>query len=161
MSTKVTNTDRYQATPAQLIAMMADPDYLAEKYAALGDKSVDIIEQTASDGALIINVERESVNPDALKKIGGDTSKTKQTEDWKAQGDGYAADLHIDGGVVKINGKLVITAVGDSESDWAVELDIKAGVPLVGGKIEKAVAGLSKENMAREYQFNQQWLASH
>lgn len=160
MSQQVSNTDRYPATPSQLMEMMQNPEYLAEKYAALGDRQTDVVEQTADGGGLRIKVERVATAPDALKKF-GETSKMVQTENWRPDGDGYAADLKIESQGVAINGTLKIAAAGDAESDWTANLDIKSSIPLLGGKIEKAVAAASKDNMAVEYQFNKEWLASH
>ena len=98
MSQKFSNTDRYPATPAQIMAMLQDPQYLAEKYAALGDISCTVDEHSPSDGGVSSKVSREveSTLPDMAKKVLGQTTKLVQSEQWRAQGDGFARPVHED-----------------------------------------------------------------
>jgi hypothetical protein len=159
VSQHISNTDRYSASPDQIMEMLQDPQYLTEKYQALGDISFDVVEQASSDTGLKITIQREAPAPDSLKKFGS-TSKMTQTEVWTRDGDGYKCDMKIEANPVHINGKMTVVPVGE-ESDWTADLDIKAGVPLVGGKIEKAVAEQSMQSMGLEKQFNDQWLSSH
>ena len=162
MTKKISTTDRYQHTPAEIMAMLQNIDYLTEKYNALGDIQFDVVEQTAGDGSYVLTVDREvEANlPDFVKKF-KETNAMSQTENWTADGDSWSATMTIDASPAKISGKQVIKPVGDGESDWTTELEIKVGVPLVGGKIEKAVAEESMKQFGLEYQFNQQWLASN
>ena len=162
MSVQVTNTDRYPATPDQLIDMMSNPDYLLEKYQALGDVEFTVDEQERADESLSLKIDR-TVNanlPDFAKKIVGETSQLVQTEKWTKDGDSWVCDFHTEspGKPLKMNGTFKIVPVGDSESDYSVQMDIKAGIPLVGKKLEKSVASETKENMSLEFQFNVEFL---
>ena len=164
MSQKVSNTDRYAATPDQMIEMMAKPDYLTAKYDALGDIEFKVEEQEPSDGSLALKVSRTvSANlPDLAKKVLGETNDLIQSETWSTNGDTKTAEIVIDspGKPVKIHGTAEIKPVGAGECDYTVKFEIKASVPLVGGKIEKMVATETKENFVKEKAFNDSFLSA-
>jgi uncharacterized protein YaiE (UPF0345 family) len=143
--------------------MLQDPQYLAQKYAALGDISFSVDEHSPSDGGVSSKVSREvaSTLPEVAKKVLGQTTKLVQSEQWQVHGDGYAGNLTVESGPVHITGKQTIVPVGDAESDWTAEMEVKASIPMVGGKIEKAVAEETKGSLPKEMQFNVDWLNSH
>lgn len=165
MSTKLSNTDRYPATPSQIMAMLQDADYAAAKYEALGDIKFEVLEHTPGDGSLTVKVEREvDANlPGAAKKVLGETNHMVQTETWSADGDGFDGNLGIDspGKPLTITATETIAPVGDTESDWTVNFEFKASIPFIGGKIEKMVADETKTSLAKEFAFNKGWLADH
>ncbi len=162
MAKKISNTDRYDHTPSEIMEMLQNIDYLTEKYTALGDIQFDIVEQQATDGNYVVQIDREvEANlPDFVKKF-KETNEMSQTENWTVDGDGWSCEMTIDASPAKITGKQKVTPVGEKQSDWTVEMDIKVGVPLVGGKVEKAIAEESMKQFGLEYQYNQQWLASN
>lgn len=165
MSTKLSNTDRYPATPAQIMAMLQDPEYAPAKYQALGDIKFSVLEHSPSDGSLTVKVEREvdAGLPGAAKKVLGETNHLVQSENWVADGGGFAADMDIDspGKPMKITATETIVPAGDAEADWTVIFDIKASIPLIGGKIERMVQDQTKESLVKEFEFNKGYLASH
>jgi len=165
VSTKLTNTDPYPATPDQLMAMMQDPDYLTGKYTALGDVKFDVKTHDVHDNGVNIVVDREipSNLPGFAKKIMGETNHMVQSETWRKDGDAYTAAINIDspGKPIQIHGDMRISAVSDTESHWVVNFDIKASIPLVGGKLEKVVEDETKQTLVKEFEFNKSWLASH
>jgi hypothetical protein len=143
--------------------MLSDPEYATTKYTDLGDVAFTVKNHEPTDGGLNVTVDREvAANlPDMAKKVLGETTKMEQTEVWRADGDAFVGNM-----VMKSSAPVAITATntikpsGDG-ADWSVEFDIKASVPLIGGKIEKMVAEETKSNLAKEYAFNQNWLANH
>lgn len=165
MSTKFSNTDRYSASPDQIMAMLQDAGYAPAKYAALGDIKSDVQTHEVTDGGVSFVVEREvpSSMPDLAKKILGQTNHMVQKENWRADGQGYAAEMRIEspGKPLGITGDMRIVPVGDGESDWTVNFEVKASVPLVGGKIEKMVEKETMETLPKEFAFNKEWLGSH
>lgn len=165
MSKKISQIDKYDATPDQLMAMMRDAAYIEGKYQALGDISTTVEEHTATDDGMVLKVSREvpADLPDFAKKVLGETNKLVQTETWTKSGDGYVCDLDIDspGKPLRITGKLQIVPTGEATSDWKVDMDIKASIPLVGGKLEGVVEKESRASLAKEYEFNKSYLASH
>jgi hypothetical protein len=162
---KLTNTDRYSATPDQMIAMMSDPDYLTAKYTELGDVTFNVETQTATADSLELKVSR-SVNadlPGALKKIMGDTNDLVQSESWSTGGTTKTADVVIDapGKPINISGTYKVVPVGDTDCDYVVDFKISASIPLVGGKIEKMVKAENAAMLPREKAFNDKWIAEH
>lgn len=162
MSTKFSNTDHYDATPDQIMAMLSDAGYPDAKYQDLGDVSFTVAEHEASDNGLNVTVDRQVASnlPDLAKKALGETTKMKQTEVWRKDGDSYVGNMTIEASPVTITVTNTIKPSGDG-SDWTSDFDIKAGVPLVGGKIEKMVMEETKTTLPKEKAFNDSWLASH
>ncbi len=162
MSTKFSNTDHYNATPAQIMAMLSDAGYPDAKYKDLGDVSFTVTQHEPSDNGLNVSVEREVASnmPDMAKKVLGETTKMTQTEVWRTDGDGYVGNMTIEASPVTITVTNSIKPSGDG-SDWTSDFEIKAGVPLVGGKIEKMVMEETKGTLTKEQAFNESWLSSH
>lgn len=165
MSKTLKQIDKYDATPDQLMTMLRDPAYVAAKYAALGDVKTTVVKHESTADGMELEVDRiiPSDMPDFAKKILGDTNHVIQKESWRAAGDGYAADLVIEspGKPVGIKGKMAIKATGDATAQWDDDFDVKASIPLIGGKLEGTVVSSTKASLAKEYEFNKQWLASH
>ena len=162
MSTKFSNTDHYSATPDQIMAMLSDSGYADAKYKDLGDVAFTVVQHEPSDNGLNVTVDREVASnmPDMAKKVLGETTKMKQTEVWRKDGDTYVGNMTIEASPVTITVNNTIKAAGDG-SDWSADFDIKAGVPLVGGKIEKMVMEETKGSLTKEKAFNDSWLSSH
>jgi Protein of unknown function (DUF2505) len=164
VATKLSNTDHYNATPQQIMAMMQDSGYASAKYTELGDVKFEVKSHEPDDNGLNVTVDRE-VNanlPDMAKKVLGETNQMVQSEVWRADGDSFVGNMTIDspGKPITITATNVIKPVGDG-SDWTVDFEIKASVPLIGGKIEKMVAEETKASLVKEFAFNQDWLANH
>jgi hypothetical protein len=165
MTKKAGTVDPYPRDPEGLRQMYLDGDYQAAKYRALQDRSTVIQELEESGDGWRLTVEREvDANlPDFAKKVLGDTNRLIQREVWHKSGEDYVCDVVIDspGKPVAIKGTMRMERTGPDTSNWHVDFAIKASVPLVGGKIEQLVADEAQDNLAKEYAFNQQWLASH
>lgn len=165
MAKQATANDPYPRSPEGLKQMILDPEYQKAKYEALKDRKTDIQELVETEDGWKLTVDREvDANlPDVAKKVLGDSNRLIQREVWTRSGDGYVADVVIDspGKPVALHGTMKMTKTGEDTSTWSVDFTIKASVPLVGGKIEKLVADETQANLAKEYEFNKQWLASH
>lgn len=162
MSTKLSNTDHYDATPEQIMAMLQDPEYAPAKYKELGDVSFTVVTHEADDGGLNSVIDREvnSNLPDMAKKVLGQTSKMHQEDVWRADGDAYAGNMVITSGPATITVNSTIKPAGGG-ADWTADFDIKVGIPMMGGKIEKAIKEETEGSLKNEFEFNKKWLASH
>ncbi len=160
MSKQVSYTDPYPATPAQILAMVQDREYHAEKYVFLEDLSTEILEHKATDDGLSLEVDRRAKAdlPDVARKVLGD-NHIVQHESWRTEADGLSVDVRVDspGKPLQIKGLMRVTPSGTG-SDWFLDFDIKAKVPLVGGAIEGAVVKEFRASLARELEFNMAWL---
>ena len=162
MSTKFSNTDHYDATPDQIMAMLSDAGYPDAKYQDLGDVSFTVAQHEASDNGLNVTVDRQVASnlPDLAKKALGETTKMKQTEVWRKDGDSYVGNMTIEASPVTINVTNTIKPSGDG-SDWTSDFDIKAGVPLVGGKIEGFIGNQLVELLIAEQRFTTVWITEN
>jgi len=165
MATKLTNIDRYSATPEQLIGMMRMRQYWTEKYSSFGATGLQIEEYNATGKGLTIRSRRQVAAdlPGFARRIVGATTVVNQSEIWKPDRDGWSCELnveieHVPGGM---SGWMRIEPLGDAESDWSLEYAIKIGVPLVGGKLEGVMKHNTQADLKREFAFNAHWLASH
>lgn len=165
MTKQAETVDPYPRDPEGLKQMYLDREYQAAKYQALQDRSTDIQElaETADGWRLTVERQVDANLPDLAKKVLGDTNRLIQREVWTKSGEDYLCDVVIDspGKPVTITGSMKMEKTGPETSNWHVDFQIKASVPLVGGKIEAMVAEEAQANLAKEYEFNKQWLASH
>lgn len=165
MATTISNTDRYPATPGQLLEMMRSEDYWPAKYRALGAQEFTLKEFTEDGDDLSVTSRRVSPAdlPNFAKKIVGDKTIVVQSERWRTDGEGYACDFtvtleKVPGGMT---GWMKIVPVGAKESDWILEFTIKVAIPLLGGKLEGTMKRETEANLKKEFVFNSSWLASH
>jgi Protein of unknown function (DUF2505) len=163
MAKKISNTDRYDATPEEVLDMMRDESYWPAKYAQLGASEFTLKEFTQDGDALHVQGRRvvPADLPSVAKKVIGDTNTVTQTEDWTPDGDGYVCDFavaiaNVPGGVT---GWMRIDPVGEGQSDWSLEYTIKVGIPLIGGKLEGVLKDETRTNLDEEFAFNAKWLA--
>ena len=164
MATKLSNTDRYAATPERLLDMMRDQEYWPAKYEALGELEFTL-QEFARDGDALSVTSRRVVPADLpgfAKKIVGDKTVVVQSERWRKDGTGYTCDFDVTLDKVPggMTGWMKIVAVGESESDWILEYRIKVGIPLVGGKFEGVMKGETEASLKKEFAFNSRWLSS-
>ena len=148
----------YDASPAEVFEMLADPAFRNKVGEALDVVSADITLDRDGDGFRLTNdqVQRTEGLPSFAMKIAGDTTRVIQTEEWSSPS----------GGTLKIDApskptsmagtiELVPDGVGTVE---VVELEIKARVPLVGGKLESLMAEQVRSGMDTEREVGQAWL---
>lgn len=163
MATKISNTDRYDATPGQLLDMMRDEAYWSAKYEDLG-ASEFTLEEFADDGDTLRVKGRRVVPadlPSVAKKVIGDTNTVTQSEDWRPDGDGYVCDFAVEIANVPggMKGWMKIVPVGEAQSDWILEYSIKVSIPLIGGKLEGVMKDETRANLEKEFAFNSAWVA--
>ena len=80
------------------------------------------------------------------------TNEVSHTEDWSADGDGYAADIAIDikGVPVKIVGtKALQPEKGGCSVEW--KFDVTSGIPLLGGIIASFAGGEIEKKLEKEF----------
>jgi len=90
--------------------------------------------------------------PAAIRRFVPSTNEVSHTEDWAADGDGYAADIVVEirGVPVKIVGtKQLQPQKGGCTVAW--NFDVTSGIPLVGGLIASFAGGELQKNLEDEY----------
>jgi len=148
----------YDASPAEVFEMLADPAFRERVGEALDVVSADITLERDGDGFTLTNdqVQRTGGLPSFAKKIAGDTTRVIQTEEWSSPTGGT---LRIDapGKPTSMAGTIELVPDGTGTVE-VVELEIKAKVPLIGGKLESLMADQVRDGMDTEREVGQAWL---
>jgi hypothetical protein len=124
-----------------------------EIYAQLGGTDVKIKREGRAPNVKLKISRRELANPPAaIRKLVPSTNDVSHTEDWGADGDGYAADLAIEikGVPVKISGtKRLQPEKGGCSVEWT--FDVTSGIPLLGGIIASFAGSEVEQKLETEF----------
>ena len=162
---KVSATERYDADPTTVAAMLADPAFQERKCAEMGALAWEVDVGAGSDGTVTVTTVRTMPTdqvPDFVRTMVGETLQITQVDAWGPP----AADGSRDGSVtVRIEHAPVrLTATQRLEADGAgsvhdVRGDLTASVPLFGGRIEKASEPAIQAAFRKEGKVGRAWLA--
>jgi hypothetical protein len=149
----------YDAPPADVQAMLADPAFREKVCAAMNAVRHDVDISGSGAGMKVVVDQTQPADgiPSFAKKIVGEQIQIVQRETWK---DASNAEL-----VVEIPGKPGdfqggIDLAGDD--DGTVETvagDIKVKIPMLGGKLEGLIGDLLKSALKSEQRVGRAWLA--
>ena len=149
---------RYDAPPAQVFEMLADPAFRQQVAEAMDVISADVELARAGSGFTLTvdQMQRTDDLPGFARTFAGDSTQAIQRETWS---DAHGGDLTIEapGKPTSIAGTIRLEPTGAGTTE-VVELEIKVKVPLVGGKLEKLMAEKVRAGMDTEYQVGQTWL---
>ena len=145
---KIRHELTYDASPAEIYAMRADPAFREKVCTALDTVSHTVTIDDAGTGlSVLVDMVRHTEGvPSFAKKVVGDRTRIVQTESWGSGKPGH------------IRGRLTSTLNG-SGTVYAFEGEAKVAIPLVGGKLEGLVAELFTDGMDTEHQVGTAWLA--
>ncbi len=156
---KIRHEIGYDADPADVYAMLADPAFRQKSCDAMGVLSCDIRIEPSDDKMTVVidQVQPTQGVPTFAKAFTGDTTRAVQTEEWS---DRTRATLFVrtPGKPAEIDGRLTLTADGSGTVE-TFEGEVRAKVPLVGGKLEALMADLFKAGMDKEHKAGIAWLA--
>jgi hypothetical protein len=148
----------YDASPAEVFEMLADPAFREKVGEALDVVSADIVLDRHGDGFTLTNdqVQRTEGLPSFARKFAGATTRVIQAEEWSSPSGGT---LQIDapGKPTTITGTIELVPEGSGTVEL-VELEIRAKVPLVGGKLESLMAEQVRNGMDTEREVGRAWL---
>jgi len=159
----VKQTHTYKHDVAKVYGLLTDPEFVAEKYQAVGARNVEIIQYGEDeDGDYILETVREihSALPDFAKKFLGEWNKVQQIEIWEPDGDGFLCSFTVDAldAPVKIAGTQLLSPIASGCVN-EVNLTVSCSVPLLGGKLAKVVGGDADTTMTAEHAYTQDALA--
>lgn len=147
----------YDASPAQVYAMLADPAF-REQVGVNQDvvsSEVQITPTKTGMSVRIDQVQHTAGIPSFAKRFLGATTRALQLEEWT---DHRSASLEIKAptpGTVK--GSISIESAGKKAVE-IVELDIATGIPLIGGKLESLLGDLIRKAIVTEHRTGIAWL---
>ena len=148
----------YDAGPAEVFEMLADPAFREKVSEALGVVSSEVSIDRREDGFRLTNdqVQQTEGLPSFAKKFAGETTRAIQVEEWQ---DAAGGSLRIDapGKPTSIEGTIELLPDGAGTIE-VVELEIKVKVPLIGGKLEGLVEEQVRKGMDVEHEVGKAWL---
>jgi hypothetical protein len=154
---KVTHAVRYDASVAEVYAMLTDPAFREKATWSQGATAVDVTVSTAADtGTVRIDLESPNTDvPSFARKLVGDTLHAVQAEEWS----GHEADFSITTSKVPagVHGRRALVADGEGCRD-TFDGEARAAIPLVGGRLEKVIAGKLKDGWDVEHAVGVAWL---
>lgn len=157
MGTRLTHTMTYDASLADVSAMLDDASYREEVVTAQGgtDGSVSF-EQVGDTVVVVISQLQPSEGiPGFAKKFVGDEINLLQREAWTSA-DHADLEVTIPGKPGQMVGSIDLSEDGGATTE-TVDVEITVNIPLVGGKIEKLISDLlrkalrAEEEVARDY----------
>lgn len=148
----------YDAEPAQVYAMLADPDFRRAACAAQDVVSAEVTATPTASGfdLLVDQVQRTTGLPSFATKIAGETTRALQREHWESPESG-TLEIEAPGKPATVSGTIRLAAEGAGTRE-TVELDITVKVPLIGGKLEKLLADSIVAGMDAEHSVGTAWL---
>ncbi len=155
---KVRHELRYDASPAEVFEMLADPAFRQAVTEAMDVISADVhVERDGDSFTLVIDqLQKTDDLPGFARTFAGDSTQAIQRETWP---DPSGASLAIEapGKPTSSSGTIRLEPDGAGTTE-VVELEIKVKVPLIGGKLEKLMAEKVRAGMDVEHQVGQTWL---
>jgi hypothetical protein len=148
----------YDAPPADVLAMLADPLFWDKVAGATGALSSTATVNDEGATTRIVVDQQQAVTgvPSFAKKFVGDSTRAITTQVW--QGHEASVQVETPGKPTSISGTATLAENG-SGSTLTYDLDVKASVPLVGGKLEKLVVELTTDGFDKEQAVGAAWLA--
>ena len=152
---KFHHVNSYDATVAEVYAMLMDPDFRDKQCAAN-----DAISNTVSidDGAVVVDMmQRTKGVPSFAKRFMKETTHAIVREQW-TDGTRSVFEVKTPGAPTAIKGTAVL-AESDGRTTLTYDFDVKASVPLIGGKIERLAGDLTAEGFKIDEGVGRKWLA--
>jgi carbon monoxide dehydrogenase subunit G len=148
----------YDASPAEVFEMLADPAFREKVGEALDVVSADIKVERVADGFTLVNdqVQRTAGLPSFAKKFAGETTRVIQTEEWSSASGGTLR-VETPGKPTSMTGTIELVPDGAGTTE-VVELEIRAKVPLIGGKLESLMQQQVRDGLDTEREVGQAWL---
>jgi carbon monoxide dehydrogenase subunit G len=152
---------QYDAPPAQVFEMLADPAFRQAACEAQEVISADVQLERDGDGFTLVidQLQRTDDLPGFARTFAGASTQAIQRETWTSV-DGGSLEIEAPGKPTKMVGTIRLEPTGAGTTE-IVELEIKVKVPLIGGKLEKLMADKVQAGMDAEHQVGQAWLKEH
>lgn len=156
---KFRHESRYDASLADVFAMLGDPDFRARVCDYQGDLRYDVAID-GDDATMSVDVDRvqsaQGLPPVAAKFV-GDEIEIEVREEWSSP---QAATMvvTIPGKPGQVRGTIRMRESGGVTTE-AFDAEIKVSVPFIGGKLEEMIGGLLGAALRAENKVGAAWLA--
>jgi hypothetical protein len=157
--------EEYDATPAEVFAILADPTFQDAKATATSTGNFTATVEEAGD-LVRIHTERHLPTaslPDHVRSFVGEHLSIVETQHWGApEADGSrraVLDSHIRGVPVTLTGTVTLGPGAGGGTVEVVEAEVRANLPFIGGRIEKAAAQPVQTAAGHEFRLVREFLA--
>lgn len=160
MTKRLVQTLTYEATSADVAAMLADPAFREEVCRNQRATSYEVSVEGTPGDPMQVRIEMQQPTdtvPSFAKKIVGASTTILQTETWSSV-DHAEIHVSIPGKPGEMVGTAVLAEAGGVTTE-TVTLDVTVRIPLVGGKIEDLIAKLLGSALRAEERTGKAWLA--
>lgn len=156
---KVTHTATYDASAADVYAMLTDQSARERSAEATGVLSATVTVEASGEGHVVTidQVQPTEGVPAFAKKFAGETTRAIQVETWTSPTSGTLS-VETPGRPTEINGSYTLVELG-GRTTQRFEGEVKAKVPLIGGKLENLMGQLFLEGKDKEQAAGAAWLA--
>ena len=149
----------YDASPAEVYAMLADPAF-REAVCEAGDSvrhDVSITSQGAGMSVSVDQVQPAAGIPSFARKIVGDEIEILQREEWSSETDA-SLDVSIPHKPGHLKGTITLREQGTGTVE-TVDAEVKVHIPMLGGKLEKLISDMLGSALRSEHRVGKAWLA--
>lgn len=149
----------YDASPAEVYAMLADPAF-REAVCEAGDSvrhDVSITPEGAGMSVSVDQVQPAAGIPSFARKIVGDEIEILQREEWSSETDA-SLDVSIPHKPGHLKGTITLRENGSGTVE-TVDAEVKVHIPMVGGKLEKLISDMLGSALRSEHRVGKAWLA--
>lgn len=156
---KFEHTLRYDASPAEVFAMLGDAVF-RERVCEAQHVCEATVEIDGVDDTMTVSIDQRRPSdgiPSFAKKFVGDTIHIAQREEWSSATDAVL-DVTIPGKPGHMKGTITLRPDGDGTVE-TVSGELKVHIPIVGGKIEGLVIELFEHALEAEQRIGKTWLA--
>lgn len=159
MATRLVHEMVYEASAAEVAAMLSDKAFREEVCQAMQATSYDVtVEGGVESKRVVIDMEQPTDRvPSFARKFVGETTNVVQTENWTSPSEAEVV-VAIPGKPGEMRGTARLVEK-DGVTTEHVDMEIKVKIPLVAGKIEELLAKLLKSALKAEHRTGQAYLA--
>jgi hypothetical protein len=151
---------RYEATPAEVRAMLSDPSFREKVCEAVHATRIDVTVDSGASGPTVVVDQTQPARgiPSFARRFVGDEIQIVQRESWR---DDTAARLTVNlpGKPGRFDGELHLQPDGTGTTE-TVTGNVEVKVPLVGGRLEGLVSDLLKAALNAEQRVGRAWLTT-
>lgn len=144
MSTVRTVTYQYSEPPAQVAALLTDPDYLRRRSESNGERNIEVrVEKTEAGTRVTVARDRplDIPIPAFAKSAVERASRAIENTLWHAEGERWLADYTIDvpGMPITVRGQSVLSPAAGG-CDYKSTFEVTARIPMFASRVESMVA---------------------
>lgn len=156
-------THQFDADVETVYRLMADPEFLARKYADEGATDIQVDSDTGAGGPTVVSRRKVTIDlPGFAKKVMAPTNTVVQTDEWAPADDAGRRvcryRVEVQGVPSRIDGTVTLVPDGGGTRQDIVA-DLKVSIPLLGGRLEKLAVESGRKTLEHEAAFTAKELA--